>query len=263
VPGASVAGRVVSVGADVSPDWLGRAVITRTAGGSGGNAERAAAEVDALIPVPAGLDLADAAALLDDGATALALVEGAGTRAGDWVLVEAAAGGVGSLLVQLARAVGARVVGAARGGPKLDLVRSLGAEAVVDYSVPGWPRRVREATGGHGADVVFDGVGGQVGAAAFEAAAPGARFSVHGAASGSVTVIDPALARERGVTVIGLEQLQAFGTGGRAHVERMLAEAAAGTVRPVVGQTFPLERAADAHAAMEARGAIGKTLLRM
>ncbi|BCJ62110.1 zinc-binding dehydrogenase [Micromonospora endophytica] len=95
-----------------------------------------------------------------------------------------AAGGVGSLLVQLAWTAGARVVGAARGGRKLDAVKELGADAVVDYSTLDWTDQVREATAGAGPDVVFDGVGGEIGRAAFEVTARGGRFSVHGAASG-------------------------------------------------------------------------------
>lgn len=261
IPGASVAGRVCAVGHGVDPSWIGRRVIAHTASGNGGNAERAAAAVDAVILIPQGLGLPEAAALLDDGGTALGLVEVARVREGEWVLVEAAAGGVGSLLVQLARAAGARVVGAARGKRKLDLARELGADAAIDYSEPGWPERVIDATGGRGPDVVFDGVGGRIGREAFGATATGGRFSVHGAASGAATVIDTAQARERQVTVIGIEQLQQFGAGAIARVQRMVAEAAAGRIRPVVGQTFPLDQAAVAHAAIEARAVLGKTLL--
>jgi NADPH2:quinone reductase len=261
VPGSSIAGRVSSVGQGVDPGWIGRHVVTHTASGRGGNAERAVAAVEALIPVPPRLGLPEAAALLDDGSTALGLVETARIRVGEWVLVEAAAGGVGSLLVQLARAAGALVVGAAGSAPKLDLARELGADVVVDYSAPGWPERVRQAAGGRGADVVFDGVGGHIGRDAFKAIADGGRFSVHGAASGTATVIDPAEAQRRQVTVIGIEQLQTFATGARARVERMLADAAADRIRPIIGRTFPLERADAAHAAMEAREVLGKTLL--
>lgn len=261
VPGASVAGRVRSVGPGVDPDWIGTRVVTHTASRGGGNAERAVAAVDALIPVPAEVGLPEAAALLDDGSTALGLVEVARVAAGEWVLVEAAAGGLGSLLVQLAQAVGARVVGAARGQRKLDLATKLGAEAVVDYSEPGWPGSVREATGGRGPDVVFDGVGGRIGLEAFGTTARGGRFSVHGAASGAPTTIDADEARRRGVTVIGIEQLQGFGEGQKARVERVLAETAAGRVTSVIGRTFPLDQAAAAHAAMEARDVLGKTLL--
>jgi NADPH:quinone reductase len=261
VPGATVAGQVSSVGPGVDPGWVGRRVVTHTASGLGGNAERAVAACDALIQVPQGLSLLDAAALRDDGSTALALVEVARIRAGEWVLVEAAAGGVGSLLVQLARAAGARVVGAARGRRKLNLAKELGAEAVVDYSEPGWPERVRGVTGGRGPDVVFDGVGGQLGQEAFGVTAQGGRFSIHGATSGAPTVIDAADARRRQVSVIGIEQLQTFRARAKARVERVLAEAAAARIRPTIGQTFPLEQAAAAHAAIEAREVLGKTLL--
>jgi NADPH2:quinone reductase len=245
----------------VDPAWIGRRVVTHTVTRRGANAERAVAAVDALIPIPDSLGIPEAAALLDDGSTALGLIEFAGVRAGEWVLVEAAAGGVGTLLVQLARAAGARVVGAARGRRKLDMAHDVGADAVVDYSEPGWPARVRAVTGGIGADVVFDGVGGRIGREAFDATATGGRFSIHGVASGALTVIDNELARQRQVTVIGIEQLQRFGAGASARVHRMLADAADGGIRPVIGQTYPLEEAAAAHAAMEARQVLGKTLL--
>ncbi|WP_326822259.1 zinc-binding dehydrogenase [Streptosporangium sp. NBC_01756] len=258
IPGGGVAGRVVSVGEGVDPLWEGRRVVTDT---TGGNAELAVAAAANLIAVPQGLGLPEAAALLHDGSTAVGLVENAGIRAGEWVLVEAAGGGLGSLLVQLARAAGARVVGAARGPGKLDLARDLGAEVVVDYSETGWTEHVREATGGAGPDVVFDGVGGQIGWEAFQVTARGGRFSVHGASSGQATVITPQDAERRGVTVIGLEQLMGMSTGGRQRIEHALAQAAQGRLRPVIGRTFPLERAAEAHAAMESRSVLGKTLL--
>ena len=261
VPGATVAGEVTSVGAGVDRAWIGRRVVTHTASGWGGNAERAVAAVEGLVIVPAAVGLREAAALRDDGSTALGLVERAGVRAGEWVLVEAAAGGLGSLLVQFARAAGARVVGAARGKRKLDLITELGAEAVVDYSEPGWSARVRAATGGRGADVVFDGVGGRLGREAFAAVADGGRFSLHGAASGTVTEIDAAEAQRREVTVIEIMQLMRIGTDSKGLAERVLAEAAAARISPVIGQTFPLDQAAAAHAAIEARQVLGKTLL--
>ncbi|WP_129838962.1 zinc-binding dehydrogenase [Streptomyces sp. RFCAC02] len=260
VPGGLVAGRVSAVGERVDPAWLGRRVVAGT-GETGGFAERAVAAVDDLFPVPDGLGLPEAVTLHGDGSTAQGLVEKAGIGPGDRVLVEAAAGGVGSLLVQLARAAGARVVGAARGSRKLAVVRELGADAVVDYSAPDWTEQVVRATGGFGPDVVFDGVGGRIGRAAFEVTARGGRFSVHGAASGEATVIDPAEARRRGVSVLGIEQLFDFGPQVARWAEGMMSLAAAGLVRPLIGQTFPLERAAEAHAAVENRTAVGKTLL--
>ncbi|MFC7582943.1 zinc-binding dehydrogenase [Nonomuraea antimicrobica] len=138
--------------------------MVTTLGGYGGYAELALAGADDLLPIPAGLSPEHAVALLADGRTAVGLATAAAPRPGEWVLVEAAGGGVGSLLVQLARDAGARVVGAASSAAKRDLAASLGAELTVDYTDPGWTDVVREATGG--LDVVFDGVGGDLGTAA-------------------------------------------------------------------------------------------------
>ncbi|MCW3065240.1 MAG: NADPH:quinone reductase, partial [Solirubrobacterales bacterium] len=115
----------------------GRRVISST-GGSGAYAEKVAVGAHGIVDVPAELALPDAVALLADGRTAMALLRGAAIQPGETVLVEAAAGGVGSLLVQLARAAGARVVAAAGGERKLEVARALGAEVAVDYTEPGW-----------------------------------------------------------------------------------------------------------------------------
>ena len=190
VPGNGVAGRVRSVGDGVDTGWVGRRVVTTTDGG--GYAERAVAPAGGLVAVPDGLGSPAAAALLQVGPAALRLIEAAALEPGGWVLVTAAGGGLGSLLVRMAATAGARVVAAARGERKLGLARELGAEALVDYSVVGWPERVREATGGAGPGVVFDGVGGQIGQDAFAVTAPGARFFAYGVPSGGFAEIDPA-----------------------------------------------------------------------
>lgn len=260
VPGGLVAGMVLTTGDRVDPAWLGRRVVAGT-GETGGFAERAVAPAADLFPVPDGLGLPDAAALYSDGSTAQGLVERAGIRTGDRVLVEAAAGGVGTLLVQLCLAAGAQVIGAARGPRKLDVVGQIGADAVIDYAEPGWTERVLEATGGAGPSVVFDGVGGQIGRAAFEATARGGRFSVHGASSGEITQVDTAEAVDRGVQVIGIEQLFDFRPHVRRWAAQIMSHAVTGSIRPVIGQTFSLERAADAHHAVENRIALGKTVL--
>lgn len=262
VPGGLVAGMVIMTGDRVDPAWLGRRVVAGT-GETGGFAERAVAPAEDLFPVPDGLSLPDAAALYSDGSTAQGLVERAGIRPGDRVLVEAAAGGVGTLLVQLCLAAGAQVIGAARGPRKLEVVRQIGADAAVDYAESDWTERVVEATGDAGPSVVFDGVGGQIGRAAFEATARGGRFSVHGASSGDLTQVDTAEARDRGVQVIGLEQLFDFRPHVRRWAAQIMSHAATGSIRPIIGQTFSLERAADAHDMVENRNAVGKTLLLM
>jgi NADPH2:quinone reductase len=263
VPGNGVAGQVTSVGEGVDPGWVGRRVISHTdgSGGSGGYAEQVTVPSSQLVPVPDGMDLHDAATALHDGATALGLAARTGFQSGGWVLVMGAAGSMGLWLVQLARAAGARVIGAARGTAKLGLIREVGADAAVDYAEPGWREEISKATGSAGPDVVFDGVGGQLGREALEITAEGGRFSAHGAASGGFAPIDANEARRRRITVRGIEQVQ-FGPGEHeSFARRALSELSAGRIKPVIGRTFPLDRAADAHAALEARSVIGKTLL--
>ncbi|MDN3355960.1 zinc-binding dehydrogenase [Actinomadura sp. DC4] len=250
VPGHGVAGRVIAVGSGVDDGWIGRRVAGQLRD-DGGYAERVAVAAEDLVPVPDGLDLREAAALLHDGVTALGLAESTGVREGERVLVTAAAGGLGILLVQLAHAAGATVVGAARGERKLDLIRTHGALVAVDYSEPGW-------TVPGGVDVVFDGAGGEIGRAAFDLTVSGGRFSAHGTPAGGFAL--PAGER-RGVTVRGIEQVRFAPHEARRLLARALSEAAAGRLRPVIGQTFPLERAAEAHAAIEGRAVVGKTLL--
>jgi NADPH2:quinone reductase len=234
----------------------GRRVVA-SLNGTGGYAERVAVDARRLIEVPDGVTLRNAVALLADGRTALGLVRRAGLREGETVLVEAAAGGVGTLLVQLARRAGARVVALAGQPGKLALARDLGADLTVDYRLADWPDRVREATGQ--VDVVFDGVGGEVGQAAFGLLGAGGRFYPFGMASGGFAPITPELAAEHGVTV--LRGGPADPDESAALTREALAEAAAGRLRPVIGQEFALAEAAAAHAAIEARATIGKTLL--
>jgi NADPH2:quinone reductase len=256
IPGNGVGGIVASVGVGVDSGLVGQRVVTST-GGSGGYAERVAADVSGLIAVPDGLYLAEAVALLADGRTALALIRAAEVKAGETVLVEAAAGGVGSLLVQLARNLGAQVVAAAGGQRKVEVARGLDATVAVDYTEPSWPDRVRADVGG--VDVVFDGVGGAIARSAFELLRAGGRFCAFGMASGAFAPISDEEATRRhaglirGVPIGQEEMLELTRTA--------LAEAAAGRLRPLIGQTFPLERAAQAHAAIESRATLGKTLL--
>jgi NADPH2:quinone reductase len=263
LPGGGVSGEVIAVGDGVA-DRVGQRVVawTGAAGGHGGYAEQAVVAADCVVPVPDGLELVTAAALVHDGVTALRLVETTALARGDRVLVVGATGAMGLLLVQLAAAGGAHVVAAARGRAKLDLARTRGAELTVDYSAPGWAQRVRAATGGRGVDVVLDGVGGDIGRAAFDdAVAAGGRFSAHGAPTGEFARIGPGEAERRGVRLQGIADLQLDVPARVRLAGRALAEAAAGGLVPVIGTTFPLARAADAHAAIEARAVVGKILL--
>ncbi len=253
VPGNGVGGVVSALGDGVDATWLGRRVVTGT-GGSGGYASKVAVPVGGLVGVPDEVDLVDATALLADGRTASGLSLLAAPQPGEWVFVEAAAGGVGTLLVQLALAAGASVVGAAGGPRKCSVVRDLGATAVVDYGQLGWESEVRTLTGG--VDIAYDGVGGTIGAAALELVRPGGRFVQFGSSSGR-----PTDATGADVKLIGFRQLGALGARSVELTTGALALAEQGKLRPIIGQTFPLAEAAAAHRAIEQRETIGKTLL--
>jgi NADPH:quinone reductase len=255
VPGGGVAGRVGAVGPGVDPSWVGRRVITRTTDQYGGYASQALAMADALVPVGAELSLTDAAALIHDGLTAMIVFDGVEVKPGERVLITAAAGGMGTLLVQLVHAAGAQVIAAARGQRKIELVSTLGADQAVDYSVDGWTDRVGAV------DIVLDGTGGALGVAAFELVKPGGRISAHGTPAGGFAPINPEQATERNISVRGITDIHAALANASELTERAVNEAAAGRLTPVIGRTFPLAEAAQAHAAIEARETIGKSLL--
>ncbi|MFI6639656.1 zinc-binding dehydrogenase [Streptomyces sp. NPDC050504] len=260
VPGSGVAGTVRSVGAGVDPGWIGRRVVSSSVT-DGSYTELAVSPAAGLTPVPDGLADEQAAALVHDGVTAARLLELVAVRPGERVLVVGASGGMGTLLVQQAKAAGAVVVALARGGRKLALVRELGADAAVDTGRAGWQEAAREALGGAGADVVLDGVGGEVGRAAYALTADGGRFSAHGAPTGDFARVDAADAERRGIAVLGIGDVQLSEADRSRLAARALAEAAAGRLRTVIGGTFPLERAGAAHAAIEGRGLLGKVVL--
>jgi NADPH2:quinone reductase len=132
---------------------------------------------------------------------------------------------------------------------------------VLDPLSPRWPADALAALGGSGADVVFDNVGGALGEAAFELAAPGGRFSAHGTPSGTFARIPPERAQAAGVTVTGIEPVQLDERALRRASEHALGALADGRCRPVIGQAYPLERAAEAHTAIEARAVFGATVL--
>ncbi|WP_017596037.1 zinc-binding dehydrogenase [Nocardiopsis potens] len=253
VLGNGVGGEVVAVGSSADRELLGTTVVTTT-GGTGGYAELAVARACDAIPVPEGVPLQDAVALLADGRTAVLLHRRAQVGPGEWVLVEAAGGGVGSLLVQLAAGSGAKVIGAARGSAKRELVTSLGAVAYVDYARAGWERTVVEITEGAGVDVLFDGVGGRIGTCGLSAVRAGGRVSIYGMASGEWT-------RPNGQVTVIADDGAPSPSEIRALAEEALAQAAAGRLRPVIGQTYRLAEAAEAHRAIEARATTGKTVL--
>jgi NADPH:quinone reductase len=258
IPGNGVGGAVLAAGPAVGRGLIGARVLSST-GGRGGYAELASVPAATIIPVPDGVAMSEAVALLADGRTAVGLLDQAGVRPGETVLIEAAGGGVGSLLVQLAKRAGAVVVAAAGGASKLELARRLGADVAVDYRRSSWTSEVAAAVSRGAVDVVFDGVGGRIAREAFQLLARGGRLSTFGMASGSFAPISEPELKTRDVTrvpraVAGPRELARLSA-------RALSLAIAGELRPVIGQTLPLENAAEAHRAIEARATIGKTLL--
>ncbi|RLV08805.1 NADPH:quinone reductase [Streptomyces griseocarneus] len=263
VLGKEIAGTVSAVGSPEHAGLVGKRVLASTVA-TGGYAERAAVPADSVIEIPAGLGTEDALALYRYGCTAAGLIRAGRLVPGDRVLVMAAAGAVGTLLVQLLKAAGVEtVVGTARGDHKLSLVKELGADVVADYSTEGWEQQVRAALGGT-VDVVFDHIGGALSKAAFGLLTGGTgRYVTYGFSSGTPVDIGVPDLMGRGLTLTGFTAGQIWNRPALARelVTEVLDLAVAGRVKAVIGQRFPLAEAAAAHAAVEARTTVGKTLL--
>ena len=262
IPGREVAGAVDAVGSGVDEAWLGRRVVAHLGPASGGYAELAVRDVDAVHALPDGVAEDEAVAMIGTGRTTLAILEVAQLAQGDVALITSAAGGIGSLLVQAARAAGAVPVALAGGEAKLERVRDLGAAVAIDYTAHDWPEAVREALGDTAITVAFDGVGGEVGRSALELLAPGGRLILFGFSSGELTRLSAADLFARGLTAsaaIG-PRIQSRPGGMRDLEERALAALAERRLVPLV-QRFALADAAAAHAALESRATVGKAVL--
>ncbi|WP_227982521.1 zinc-binding dehydrogenase [Nocardia spumae] len=261
IPGREVAGTVDLVGPGVDPDLLGTAVVTHLGTAPGGYAELAVADAARLHSIPSELDPAAAVAMIGTGRTTLGILGFAELEPGHLAVVPAAAGGIGTLLVQYLRASGLTVVGLAGGPDKVATVAANGADLALDYTDPGWPEAVRARFGERPAHWVFDGVGGAAGRAAVELLAPGGAHLVFGW-SDTALDIDRGHLAARGITsrsTLGPAMLERG--GGIAALEtRALAEAASGRLRPAVHR-FALTDAAAAHRALERRATVGKVIL--
>ena len=266
VPGIEVGGTVTALGPGVDPALLGQRVVATTLKMTGGYAEFAVVEVGNTYQVPQGLSLEHAVAVFQAGGLSVGILSAMRVRPQDNILITAAAGRIGSVLVQLAKAGGSRVIGAAGGAEKTGAAIGFGADAAIDYTSPDWVEQVRNATGGQGADVVLDAIGGQIGGQALEAARTGSgRFGVYGFTSGAWTELDAFQIGRRGLTVIGPLGI-AFAKPDaeqRADAELALKYASAGQLLPHIHALYPLERAAQAQAALEERGTIGAVLLKL
>ncbi|MBJ7330398.1 MAG: zinc-binding dehydrogenase [Solirubrobacteraceae bacterium] len=263
-PGREVAGVIDQVGAGVDPSWLGKRAVAHLGQASGGYAELAVREAGFVHAIPEVLPFEAAVAAIGTGRTAQGILDVAQLQADDAVLVTAAAGGIGSLLVQASRTAGAFTIGLAGGDGKVARVRALGADAGVDYTQDAWPNAVREALGDRKLTVVFDGVGGKVGPAAMRLLSPGGRILLFGWSAGEPTQITTADLYGGGLTAsaaIGPRLLSHPG-GLRVFEDAALAAAADGSLVPLVDEPFALADAGAAHAALESRGTVGKVVLK-
>ncbi|MFR0353386.1 zinc-binding dehydrogenase [Streptomyces sediminimaris] len=262
VPGREVAGVVESLGEGVAALWLGRRVVAHLGLASGGYAELAVTDVDRVHEIPAGLDPAQAVAMIGTGRTVMGIVQFAELGPDSVAVIPAAAGGVGTLLVQYAKNAGAVVVGLAGGPGKVARVRANGADVAADYTEPDWPDQVRARLGGRPATVVLDGVGGEVARHATGLLGPGGRHLVFGWSSQGVRDGAPHLVDGLSEQVLGPVMMRRAGGPDplRTLELRALAEAAAGRLSPAV-QRFPLADAAAAHRALETRATTGKVVL--
>jgi len=261
--GREFCGTIDKTGPGVSGWEKGQRVVGGAMGGA--MAEYLVTAPDGLIPCPEGLSPEEGAAILVAGVTAIHCLDDCGRlQAGETVLVHAAAGGVGTLAVQIARARGARVIGTASSAEKCRAVADLGATAI-DYTKGDWVKEVLAATGGRGADLILESVGGEIYLRSFrEALARFGRMVVFGVASREVVPIDNREILSSNRTLTGYY----LGDYFPAHLDRIVMATMKlvglmqeGKVRPIVGKVFPLAQAADAFSHMQQRRNIGKVIL--
>jgi NADPH2:quinone reductase len=262
--GVEAAGVIETLGDGVASPAVGArvAVPLFAIGRNGGYADYVIADAASVVLLPDELSFEDATALMVQGLTALHLVRQSPPNA-KAVVVNAAAGGVGSLLVQLARDSGARLVIAAAGSDeKRQLALALGADIAVDYSSPDWVERVREATGGSGADIIYEFIGGSFTKACLDALAPGGElvFGALGRFSLDQAAMEGLFAGNQSVKGFALLPLLTPDTL-KADLGRLFAEAANGRLKVIQGGRYLLDRAADAHRAVERRQTVGKVVL--
>ncbi|MDE2155727.1 MAG: NADPH:quinone oxidoreductase family protein [Xanthomonadaceae bacterium] len=261
--GAEVAGTVAAIGKAVTSLPVGTAVLATP--GAGGYAQYVRVPAAMVIPLPPGLDPVRASALVAHGLTAaLVLRQAARLIPGETVLVEAAAGGVGSLAVQLAKLYGAgKVIAAASTPVKRALAESLGADASVDYTAPDWAELVRALTGGKGVDVILETAGGDNVAEAFKALAPFGRLIFIGQSSGKTSLIDPWKLTAPNHTVTG------FYVGAylsmpeliQSTLTELIGLVLSGKVTLQAETVLPLSQATEAHRLLEGRHTTGKVIL--
>ena len=263
VPGLEGAGVVTAVGTSTSGLREGDRVAWASRLGS--YAEATAVPAELLVKVPGSVELKTAAAVMLQGMTAHFLVDGAFVvKPGDTCLVHAAAGGVGLLLIQMAKQKGARVIGTCSTADKAALARGAGADLVVLYTQQDFEAEARRITDGRGVDVVYDSVGQATFEKSLSSLRPRGTMVLFGQSSGPVAPFNPAVLAQKGSLFLTRPTLFHY-IADRASLERragdVLSAVAVGRLKVRIGATFPLAQAADAHRALEGRKTTGKVLL--
>ena len=261
--GQEAAGTVTAVGADVRSVKPGDRVAYASVQGS--YAESAAVPAERLVIVPDGIDLRTAAAVMLQGMTAHYLTHSTyPLRAGETAIVHAAAGGVGLLLVQLAKAIGARVIGTAGSREKAQLARDAGADEVIVYTESDFESEAKRIAGGNGVDVIYDGVGQSTFDADLNLLRPRGYLALFGASSGAVPPFDPIKLAQKGSLFLTRPTLAHY-IARREELEQragdLFAMIGAGTLKVRVHKEYPLAEAAQAHRDLEGRRTMGKLLL--
>jgi NADPH2:quinone reductase len=263
IPGTEAAGVIEAVGEGVTEFKAGDRV--GWAGGLGGYADERLIEAGKVVHLPEGISVDIAAAVMTKGGTAhYLLFESWPFKPGDTMLVHAAAGGVGTFLVQWASAAGANVIALAGTDEKVATALANGAKHAFNSRGDDWVTQVREATGGRGVDVVYDGVGAATFERSLDCLRPRGLMVSYGNASGPVTGVALGMLAAKGsLYVTRPTTAHYFGDteGLRRTMARVFGAVLAGDIEPTINQRFPLHHAADAQRAMAARETTGTTLL--
>ena len=263
IPGAEIAGVVKAVGAEVKHYKPGDRVIALTS--TGGFAEECLADMARAMPLPAGMDFDAGAALVLTYCTSLHGLKDCGhLKPGETLVVLGAAGGVGISAIEIGKAMGARVIAAASSDDKLALCRKVGADETVNYSTENLKDRINELTGGKGADVVYDPVGGPYTEPAVRALAWRGRLLIIGFAAGEIPKIPLNLALLKERSLVGVywgDSVKHDPAGHLANVHQLHEWFAAGKIKPVVSERYPLARAAEAVASIANRQVKGKIVV--
>lgn len=262
-PGGEAAGVVTAVGEKVSHLKPGDRVMALT--GWGSFAEQVAVPGYNVLPMPAEMGFADAAAFgMTYGTSMHALKQRANLQPGETLLVLGASGGVGLAAVEIGKALGAKVIAAASSTEKLDVARAAGADELIDYSRSSLKEEVKRLTGGQGADVIYDPVGGDLFDDAIRSIAWNGRLLVVGFASGRIPELPVNLALLKGAAVVGVfwgSFAQRQPQDNLANFQQLFAWYREGKVKPLVSRTYPLARAAEAIQALGQRQAVGKVVV--